>query len=161
MKKTVFLLALLSLSACITAPQQAAPTVPVEFTIVPTLVIDETLDADEALPSYAPQPGDSALTKARVMTNKVYVPFGDPDTNQILLHISGYLPTPCHELRIIVPAPDANGDVYVEAYALAEADLRCEQQVLRAYDVTVDMGSYPSGSYWVYMNGGQVGNFDF
>lgn len=161
MKKIPLLLTVLLLSACNTVAPQAAPTIPVEFTIVPTLVVDESPEEGEDLPSYAPQTGDSALTKARAMTNKVYVLYSGTEPTEVLLHISGYLPTPCHELRVAIPEPDENGDIFVEVYSLTIPDRLCEQQVLRAYDVTVNMGTYPSGSYWVWVNGGIVGNFDY
>jgi hypothetical protein len=161
MKKIILLyIPSIIISACISAPQQATPTVPIEFTLVPTLVVEENTAEESNLPAYFPQPGDSALTKGSAIANNTYVIFSNGDPVEVILHISGYLPTPCHELRVKIPAPDQNGDIYVETYSLTQPDQICEQ-VLRAYDLSINIGSYPKGSYWVYVNGGRVGNFDY
>lgn len=161
MKKIILLfLVSTAITACTNTPQQTTLTIPVEFTLEPTLVVNENIEEDEKLPAYAPQPGDSTLTKANAITNKAYVIFNDADPVEVILHISGYLPTPCHELRVAIPESDENGDIFVEIYALVAPDQICEQ-VLRAYDVSINLGTYPRGSYWVWLNGGRVGNFDF
>ena len=141
-------------------PQTNTQTTEPAFTLVPTLVVDDALEEEVELPPYFPQFGDSELTKGNAIVSSVYVIFSGTDPNQVLVHISGYLPTPCHELRVTVPDPDAEGDIYMEVYSLTPPDQICEQ-VLRAYDVSVNLGTYPTGSYWVWLNGGRAGNFDF
>jgi len=161
MKKILLPLTLLFLLVgCVNQAEQATPGVEAAFTLVPTLVVDKGPKEEVELPAYYPQPGDSALTKGVAMTNSVYVIYNDTDPVEVILHIGGYLPTPCHELRVVIPDPDENGDIFVEVYSLTEPNLDCEQ-VLRAYDISVNMGTYPRGSYWVWVNGGRVGNFDY
>ncbi len=160
MIKRVFwatLLLTFSVTACSNA-NTAPPEF--EFTLAPTLVIENTPEIVETPPAYLPQIGDNNLNRANAIISSVYVLFSNTDPNEILLHISGYLPTPCHELRVSIPDPDENGDIFVEVYALTEPNLECEQ-VLRAYDVSVNLGTFPVGSYWVWVNGGKAGNFDF
>ena len=79
---------------------------------------------------------------------------------QVELILSGYLPTPCHELRVQIPEPDEDGNIMIEIYSLTEPDILCEQ-VLRSFHETIILGTYPRGSYLVWINGGVVGNFDF
>ena len=161
MKKSLFLIFLtVLLASCANISEKATPTAEAIFTIVPTRVVDETPEDEEDLPTYLPQPGDNALTKGGAITSSVYVLYSGTDPTEVLVHISGYLPTPCHQLRVRVPEPDKNGDIFMEVYSLIPPNQLCEQ-VLRAFDVSVNIGSYPSGSYWVWVNGGRVGNFDY
>ena len=158
MKKLLYAVALLFFVTGCTP--QLTPTVEPAFTLAPTLVVDDNPEEEVELPPYSPQLGDSKMTKGSAIISSVYVIFSGTDPNEVLVHISGYLPTPCHELRIIVPEPDENGDIFMDVYSLTQPDLLCEQ-VLRAYDITVNLGAYPRGSYWVWVNGGKAGNFDF
>ena len=161
MRKVLFALVLLFVVvSCVNQAEQAIPTVEPAFTLVPTLVVSNVPEEEVETPSYFPQFGDSELTKGNAIVSSVYVIFSGTDPNEVLVHISGYLPTPCHELRIVVPEPDENGDIFMQVYSLTKPDLLCEQ-VLRAYDVTVNLSTFPIGSYWVWLNGGQAGNFDF
>ena len=161
MRKFLFSLVLLFLvTGCANQLKRVTPTIEPDFTIAPTLVVGDSPEETVNLPPYSPQPGDSALTKGIAMTNSVYVIFNDADPVEVILHISGYLPTPCHELRVIIPEPDENGDIFVEVYSLVEPDKICEQ-VLRAYDESINIGTYPRGSYWIWVNDGKVGNFDY
>jgi hypothetical protein len=159
MKKFFLLIFLLAfgLSGCGNTP---ISTPAFEITLEPTLVVDETSETLEAPPEYLPQTGDSELDRANALTNSIYLLYTDSDPAEVIMHIGGYLPTPCHQLRIYVPPPDEENIINVEVYALVESDLDCPQ-VLRAYDTRVNLGSYPAGSYWVWVNGGKVGNFDF
>ena len=161
MKKKLFItLLIVLLAGCADMPEEATPTAEAIFTIVPTRVVDDTPVEEEELPAYLPQIGDNALTKGGVITSSVYVLYSGTDPAEVVVHISGYLPTPCHQLRVLVPEPDENKDIYMEVYSLIPPNQLCEQ-VLRAFDVSVNIGSYPSGSYWVWINGGRAGNFDY
>ncbi|MCP4143129.1 MAG: hypothetical protein GY755_23055 [Chloroflexi bacterium] len=159
MKKTLLFLAFLvfGITGC---ANTASPTPDFEITLEPTFVIEETSETEEIPPEYLPKSGDNELDRANAITNSIYLLYDGSDPAEVIMHIRGYLPTPCHQLRIYVPAPDEENIINVEIYALAEPDIDCEQ-VLRAFDISVNLGSYPAGSYWVWVNGGRVGNFDF
>ena len=159
MKKTLWLLPLLAFGI-IGCANTATPTSDFTITLEPTLVVEEASETLETPPEYLPQPGDSELDRANAITNSIYLLYNGSDPAEVIMHIRGYLPTPCHQLRIYVPPPDEENIINVEVYALTEADIDCEQ-VLRAFDISINLGNYPTGSYWVWVNGGRVGNFDF
>ena len=161
MKKILFPIFLVFLLvSCTNVSEEAPPTVEAIFTIAPTRVVEDTLKDEGDLPAYLPQTGDNALTKGGVITSSVYVLYSGTDPAEVIVHISGYLPTPCHQLRVLIPEPDENKDIYMEVYSLIPPNQICEQ-VLRAFDVSVNIGAYPPGSYWVWINGGRAGNFDY
>ncbi len=160
MTRRIFWITLLLALGITGCAKTNTPTPAIEFTLEPTFVVAEAPDDIATPPAYLPQPGDNDLNRANAITSSIYLAFSDSVPAEVLLHISGYLPTPCHELRISVPTPDEDGDLFVEVYSVTKPNQDCEQ-VLRAYDITINLGSYPTGSYWVWVNGGKIGNFDF
>ena len=157
MKKFILFttLFILGSSACANSTEQIQATERVA--IEPTIAI---LDETPIPPAYLPRPGDGSLTKAKAIIDSSGLVFTADDPVQVELILSGHLPTPCHELRIHIPKPDAEGNIMVEVYALTEPDILCEQ-VLRSFNEKIILGTYPHGSYWIWVNGGMVGNFDF
>ena len=146
---------MLGLSACANNSEQIQAT---EIIVIePTLIIVEETPIP---PAYFPLPSDGSLTKARVMLDSASLIFTTGEPVQVELIIGGHLPTPCHELRVHIPEPNEEGNIMVEIYSLTEPEVICEQ-VLRAFHETIILGTYPRGSYLVWINGGVVGNFDF
>lgn len=153
------------LTACAGFPELRTPQ-PTEIVIPalePTNVAEDPLadiaNNEEKVPSYFPQPGDSKLTRANAFADSINLLTAEIDPIQIELLISGHLPTPCHELRVKVEPPDEDGNIHVEMYSVADPEILCAQ-VLRAFTVTVPLGSYPTGSYLVWVNGETIGNFN-
>jgi hypothetical protein len=77
---------------------------------------------------------------------------------QVSLHITGSLPTPCHQLKVEVSEPDEQNKINVEVYSLVDPTQNCIQ-VLKAFDETIPLASYTDGSYTVTLNGEEVGEF--
>jgi len=75
---------------------------------------------------------------------------------QFQLQVTGSLPTPCHELRAVVEEPDDQNQIRVDMYSLVDPDTVCAQ-VLEPFDVSLSLGSYPSGTYSVFVNGEKIG----
>jgi hypothetical protein len=109
--------------------------------------------------AYLPQPADSALTKgeALVATNQLLTLESYP--LQFNLNLTGSLPTPCHQLRVEVSQPDAKNQVMVDVYSVVDPDAVCAQ-VVQPFEVTVPLGSYPSGHYTLLINGLKATEFD-
>jgi len=82
---------------------------------------------------------------------------------QIFITITGDLPDPCHSLHIDIAEPDAENkiNITVSSYK-ADTDLMCIQ-VLEPFKETINLPTQdlPDGSYTVFVNGEEVGSFDF
>jgi hypothetical protein len=78
---------------------------------------------------------------------------------QISLTVSGNLPTPCNELRLQVDEPDEKNNIQVDAYSVTDPNMMCTQ-VLKPFQASIDLGTFPSGHYSVYVNGELAGEFD-
>jgi hypothetical protein len=78
---------------------------------------------------------------------------------QISLSLRGDLPTPCNELRVRLEAPDPENKIMVDVYSVVNPDKACIQ-VLEAFEEYVDLGTFPSGHYSVWVNGEMAGEFD-
>lgn len=110
-------------------------------------------------PPYAPQPGDDALHRGPAFVEATDILVLESFPLQFQLSLSGNLPTPCHELRIVVDEPDANNNIAVDVYSVVDPNAICIQ-VLQAFQASVNLGSFPAGHYTVTVNGGAAGEFD-
>jgi hypothetical protein len=80
---------------------------------------------------------------------------------QAALTLAYFQPTPCNNLRVEVSRPDARSRISVHAYAVAEKDKPCSLMALRTpLQASLNLGSFPTGHYSVWLNGVQVGEFD-
>jgi hypothetical protein len=110
-------------------------------------------------PQFAPQLGDDQLRRGEVFINTTELLLLESYPVQVNLIVRGELPTPCHELRAVVLAPDEQGNLQVEAYSLVDPDLICIQ-VMAPFEITLSLGSYTEGSFTVLINGEQVEAFE-
>ena len=78
---------------------------------------------------------------------------------QIVLHVKGTLPTPCHHLRATLEKPDKDNRIKLRIYSLFDPGEVCAQ-VIQTFDTSIPLGSYKTGTYTVYINGEKVGKFD-
>jgi hypothetical protein len=77
---------------------------------------------------------------------------------QAMLELAGYLPTPCHRLQVEVAEPDNENRIYVEVYSLTDPNMECIQ-VLKDFNESILLGKFTTGSYTVWLNGENVGEF--
>ena len=108
---------------------------------------------------YAPKPADSNLTRGEVFIQEMGVLVRESYPPQISLSLSGALPTPCNQLRVQVNEPDDEQKINVEAYSVLDPDMICTQ-VLEPFQANIDLGTFPSGHYSVWVNGELAGEFD-
>ncbi len=141
-----------ALSACAT-PVEADPNTPV---VNPPEEVNET-----PLPEnpYQPLESDAALQRGEVFIDTTDLLVLESYPVQINLVLQGNLPTPCHQLRIVVNQPDEQNRILVNVYSVTDPEQVCIQ-VLEGFEVTYSLGSYPSGNYTVLVNGEEVGQFD-
>lgn len=73
-----------------------------------------------SLTSYEPRPGDEKLIRSKVFIDydksRIVVNKGEPI--KVYAILNGYLPSPCHQLRVAQKPADAKGGIYLEAYSL-------------------------------------------
>jgi hypothetical protein len=108
---------------------------------------------------YLPNPADLNLTRqdAHVASSQLLIMESMPQ--QFSINLKGNLPNPCYRLRIAPSAPDAENKINVEVYSLIDPELVCTQTT-KPYDVNFPLGSYPSGHYFLLVNGTQIAEFD-
>lgn len=140
------------LSACAT-PVEADPNAPVAN---PT---EGDAETPAQVNPYQPLESDAALQRGDVFIDSTDLLILESYPVQINLVLQGNLPTPCHQLRIVANQPDEDNRILVEVYSVADPETVCIQ-ILEAFEVTYRLGSFPSGSYTVLVNGEEIGKFD-
>lgn len=111
------------------------------------------------LQPWEPQPGDSALQHGKVYLNPPSLSILESFPVQIVLNLDGSLPTPCHQLRAQIEAPDPEKRIEIEVYSVTDPVKLCVQ-VLEPFEVNIPLGSFPTGHYTVWVNGEMIGEFD-
>ena len=164
MKKTVFVIALaILLVSCTPAQDTASPgNSPVD--LPPDTAVtnppEQPIGTDEPLMNpYLPKPGDDNFTRGNVFIHQMELIIRESYPPQISLNLAGDLPTPCHQLRVDVADPTSENKVNIEAYTLVNPDMMCTQ-VIKPFEESIDLGTFPSGHYSVYVNGELAGEFD-
>jgi hypothetical protein len=78
---------------------------------------------------------------------------------QLVLHIKGNLPTPCHQLNYQISKADEAGNIEVELWSEALLGQDCIQ-VLEPFEQDIVLGSAEQGSFTIFVNGEEVGSID-
>ncbi|MBU0510345.1 MAG: hypothetical protein KJ638_01415 [Chloroflexi bacterium] len=107
---------------------------------------------------FAPATGDEKLKRGNVFIDATEVLLLESYPVQVNLQLTGNLPTPCHQLRVIVSEPDDQNRIQVEAYSVTDPNVICIQ-VLEPLDVRVSLGDFTEGEFSIWVNGEQVGEF--
>ena len=81
---------------------------------------------------------------------------------QVVLYISGELPTPCHQFQAFVSPPDLDNKINVDVYTVVEPDAVCIQ-IMQPFEesVSIPMIGQEDGKYSVWVNGEKVGEFTY
>jgi hypothetical protein len=94
--------------------------------------------------------------RGEVFLDKTDIVILESDIPKFVLRISGALPTPCHNIRVIVSEPDDRNNIQVDVYSLSDPDEICIQ-VLEPFETIVPLGIYTSGEFQVVVNGKEIG----
>jgi hypothetical protein len=108
---------------------------------------------------FAPQPDDTNLTRGTVYINEASLIIRESFPPQISLTLAGDLPTPCNQLRAEIHPPDAENKIMVDVYSVVDPTQVCIQ-VLEPFEESIDLGTFPTGHYTVWVNGEMAGEFD-
>ncbi|MEJ5239976.1 MAG: hypothetical protein WHS87_02095 [Anaerolineales bacterium] len=124
-----------------TPMQRSQPTPPVS---IPTM-----------MPSpYDPKESDAGLLRGNAFLNSIDVLVLESYPPRYVLVLRGALPTPCHQLRIRVQPPDAEGNVYIEVYSVVDGNQICIQ-VLKEFEVQYPL-ELEAGEYTFWVNGKRI-----
>lgn len=108
---------------------------------------------------FSPKPGDEKLTHGNVFINSTSLVIRESYPPQISLSISGDLPTPCHELRAEIASPDPENQIMVDVYSVSDPNVACVA-VIKSFQESINLGTFPGGHYSVWVNGELAGEFD-
>jgi hypothetical protein len=162
MKQSILVLVIAMLAAaCASAgtPSAESATLPPDTVITSPADTDPNNSETSEVPSYLPNPGDTKLQRGNVFISESGIILRESFPVQVVLGLSGELPTPCHQLRVTIKPPDAENQILVEAYTVVNPEINCIQ-VLKPFQEMIELGTFPSGHYTVWVNGTQVGEFD-
>ncbi len=164
----IILMSVVMLAACAGAaaiPAEPSPLPPITATLPPDTPVTHEPGAIDPLPlpspesPFAPQPGDAALQRGPVFLDATELLQLESYPVQIVVHLQGSLPSPCHQLRVSVSGPDAQNQIQLEVYSLADPNQICAA-VLSPIDEGIALGSFPTGQYTVWVNGVMIGEFN-
>jgi len=160
MKFRILLLVMLLAVSCVPLSNTTAdPGALPPDTVVTSPPEDDTATIEPYVNPFSPKPGDEKLTQSNVFINEASLMIRESYPPQISLSISGDLPTPCHKLRVKIASPDQENKIMVEAYSVVDPNVVCIQ-VLEPFQEYIDLGTFPSGHYSVWVNGELAGEFD-
>ena len=152
-------LLLISLLTACAPTQTPLPDTPVDSDTPPVSTpppVDDPIINEEP---FLPRPGDKALHRGTVYLDSIDLLTLESYPLQFSLALAGNLPTPCNHLRVAVSPPDAENKIVVNVYSVTDPNAVCIQ-VLEPFEVSIPLGSYPSGHYTLWVNGEQVAEFD-
>lgn len=142
-----------------TASAGAPSASPVPTTRAPTLIPIPTgseFGNEPVAQPYAPQPGDDKLQRGSFFVDQASLLMAESFPPQFLVHISGSLPTPCHQLRVQINPPSADHRLVLNLYSLSNPQTICTQN-LKHLDLNIPLGSFPAGKYEVWVNNQSIG----
>ena len=105
---------------------------------------------------WEPTAGDNNLVRGSVFLDKTDIVVLESDISKFVLRISGALPTPCHNIRVIVSEADDSNNIQVDVYSLADPDEICVQ-VLELVETIVPLDINTNGEFQVVVNGKEIG----
>ena len=160
MKYLIPFLIILLIVAC--APTAETPAAADE--VPPDVVV--TSPPGDTMPTIVPpvnplepKPGDTNLKRGEASIQEYDLLIRESFPPQISLNIRGELATPCYGLRAVVNPPDQENKIMVEVYWVVDVKSACAQ-VITPFDESINLGTYPSGHYTVWLNDEMVGEFD-
>lgn len=151
---------ILLLNACATiSPATAEPTSPATGgPDMPVSNDNTTVVGPQAGSPLDPLPDEDKMTRGTLLVDKMDLLLLESYPLQVVLNVSGSLPTPCHHLRANFSQPNENNEIQVELYSLVDPDQVCIQ-VLQSFETSIPLGSFPDGDYTVLVNGEKAGEF--
>jgi hypothetical protein len=109
---------------------------------------------------YSPQPADAGMMESKIEIVSASVVVAESMPPQISVSLAYRLATPCSDLRVSISQPDRADRIQLQVYGVAPKDKPCTLMALSTpQQARISLGSFPAGSYTVWVNGVQVGDF--
>jgi len=160
-KSFLLMFTILFLAACTPSRFVLPPGQPVITPMPPDISVSNEPGAmPPAHPvSFNPQPGDKLLTKGPAYLDSADILILESYPPRFRMSLKGSLPDLCHQLRVVVPQPDAQNVVDVEVYSVVDPGTACIQ-VLAPFEVSVSLDGFPAGPYDIRVNGDPAGQIE-
>jgi hypothetical protein len=160
MRFRIVLLLLIFVASCAPLSNTTADpaTLPPD-TVVTSPPEDDISTNEPRMNPFAPKPGDEQLTRGTVFINEISLLIRESYPPQIAVPVSGDLPTPCHELRAVIAQPDQENKIMIDMYSVVDPNKVCAQ-VLEPFEAQIELGTFPTGHYSVWVNSQLAGEFD-
>lgn len=100
---------------------------------------------------FSPVSADKNFNRGPVFLDSTDIRLKESYPVQVELVLTGNLPTPCHQLRIVAADPDEDGHIDVEVYSVSDPEKMCIQ-VLEPFEATIPLGDYSEGNYTISIN---------
>lgn len=143
-----------------TQEEQAYPA-PGSIPTQPAFNILSFYPAPGDVPQFMPQLSDESMVRGEVTfdaeISSLVITESAPVQVGVLL--SGFLPTPCHQLRAIISEPDDQKRIHIELYSVVDENEVCTQ-VIVPFEVRFNLGSFSPGKYQILVNGELFKEFD-
>jgi hypothetical protein len=149
-------------TACITVLEPFTATIPLgTYASGHYVVMVDGTRLGEFDTQFAPKPEDESLTRGEVFldASASMVRLPDEGIQEVSVLLKGDLPTPCNQLRIVSPTTESENKINLEVYSVVNPHTICTD-VLQPFQVIYPLGSFPTGHYFVYVNGTLLGEFD-
>lgn len=159
MKRLILIFILLGAACAPLANPTQEPATLSPDTAVTSPPLDNMSTNEPYVNPFAPKPGDEKLSRGNIFLNEVSLVIRESYPPQVSVSLSGDLPTPCHELRAEIAAPDQENKIAIDAYSVIDPNIACTQ-VLKPIEEFVNLGTFESGHYSVWVNGELAGEFD-
>jgi hypothetical protein len=160
MRIRILLLLLVFVASCAPLSNTTADpgTLPPD-TVVTSPPEDSISTNEPSINPFAPKPGDGQLTHGTVFINEISLLIRESYPPQIAVPVRGDLPTPCHELRAVIAQPDQDNKIIIDMYSVVDPNTVCTQ-ALEPFEAQIELGTFPTGHYSVWVNGQSAGEFD-
>ena len=118
----------------------------------------ELIQAPIIVDGFAPVSLDKNFNRGPAFIDSMDIVLKESFPVQVELVLTGHLPTPCHQLRVVAADPDTVGNIEVEVYSVSDPDKMCIQ-VLEPFEAVFPLGEYTEGNYTVSINEELTGEF--
>lgn len=99
----------------------------------------------------SPVADDKKLSMGKVFIESYELLIKESGPIQAELWVVGQLPTPCHQLRVVVSEPDAKGQINLRAYSVVDPEVMCIQ-VLEPFQTQIPLSDLPAGKFNIVIN---------